>query len=75
MLVTAAKLIGAGAATIGLSGAGVGIGTVFGALVLGTARNPNEKDELFRSAILGFALVEAIALLAMMIVLLILFTF
>ena len=71
MLVTAAKLIGAGAATIGLSGAGVGIGSVFGALILGVARNPNEKDELFRYALLGFA----IALLAMMIVLLILFTF
>ena len=75
MLVTAAKLIGAGAATIGLSGAGVGIGSVFGALILGVARNPNEKDELFRYALLGFALVEAIALLAMMVVLLILFTF
>jgi F-type H+-transporting ATPase subunit c len=33
MLLTA-KYIGAGLATIGLAGAGVGIGTVFGALVL-----------------------------------------
>jgi len=29
MLLTAAKLIGAGLATIGLAGAGVGIGNVF----------------------------------------------
>lgn len=73
MLVQAAKLLGAGLATIGLAGAGVGIGTVFGALVLGTARNPSLKDELFRIAILGFALTEAIALFALMMAFLILF--
>ena len=60
-------------ATIGLAGAGVGIGTVFGALVLGIARNPSLKDELFKMAILGFALTEAIALFALMIVFLLLF--
>ena len=75
MLLTAAKLIGAGLATIGLAGAGVGIGTVFGALVLGSARNPSIKEELFRIAILGFALTEAIALFALIIAFLILFAF
>ena len=39
-IITAAKVHGAGAATIGLAGAGVGIGTVFGALINGVARNP-----------------------------------
>jgi len=62
MLLQAAKYIGAGLATIGLAGAGVGIGTVFGALILGISRNPSLKDELFKMAILGFALTEAIAL-------------
>lgn len=75
MIVQAAKLIGAGAATIGLTGAGIGIGTVFGALVIGLSRNPSLKQELFRVAILGFALTEAIALFALMIAFLILFTF
>jgi F-type H+-transporting ATPase subunit c len=74
-MLLAAKLIGAGLATIGLAGAGVGIGTVFGALVLGTARNPSIKEELFRIAILGFALTEAIALFALIIAFLILFAF
>ena len=73
MLLQAAKFIGAGLAAIGLAGAGVGIGTVFGALVLGTSRNPSLKDELFRLAILGFALTEAIALFALMMAFLILF--
>ena len=74
-MLVAAKLIGAGLATIGLAGAGVGIGTVFGALVLGSARNPSIKEELFRIAILGFALTEAIALFALIIAFLILFAF
>jgi len=74
-MVVAAKLIGAGLATIGLAGAGAGIGNVFGSLVIAVSRNPNEKDELFRFAILGFALTEAIALFALMMAFLILFTF
>jgi len=75
MIVQAAKLIGAGAATIGLAGSGAGIGTVFGALIIGTSRNPSLRDELFRTCILGFALTEAMALFALMMAFLILFTF
>jgi F-type H+-transporting ATPase subunit c len=73
MLLQAAKQIGAGLATSGLAGAGVGVGVVFASLVIGTSRNPNLKDELFKMAILGFALTEAIALFALMIAFLILF--
>ena len=73
MLLQAAKFVGAGLATIGLAGAGVGIGTVFGALVIGISRNPSLKDELFKLAILGFALTEAIALFSLMMAFLILF--
>jgi len=67
------KLIGAGLATIGLVGSGVGVGVVFGALLLSTARNPGLRAELFRLAILGFALTEAVGLLALMMAFLILF--
>jgi F-type H+-transporting ATPase subunit c len=73
MSIQAAKYIGAGLDTIGLAGAGVGIGTVFSALILGISRNPSLKDELFKMAILGFALTEAIALFALMVVFLLLF--
>lgn len=74
MLLQAAKQIGAGLATSGLAGAGVGVGVVFASLVIGTSRNPNLKDELFKIAILGFALTEAIALFALMFAFLILFS-
>jgi F-type H+-transporting ATPase subunit c len=73
MLLQAAKCVGAGLATIGLAGAGIGIGTVFGALVLGISRNPSLTNELFKMAILGFALTEAIALFALMMAFFILF--
>ena len=56
-----------------LAGAGVGIGLIFASLIRSIARNPNLKNELFRAAILGFALTEAIALFALMISFLILF--
>ncbi len=74
-MLEAAKLIGAGSATIGVAGTGVGIGVVFGSLILGYARNPSLKQQLFTYAILGFALSEAIALFALMIAFLILFVF
>ena len=67
------KLIGAGLATIGLVGAGAGVGIVFGSLIQGIARNPQQEAKLFRFAILGFALTEAVGLLALMMVFLILF--
>lgn len=70
-----AKLIGAGAATMGLAGAGVGIGTVFGAFIRGMSRNPSREAKLFKYCIMGFALTEAIALFALMMAFLILFTF
>uniref|UniRef100_A0A914QSW1 ATPase protein 9 n=1 Tax=Panagrolaimus davidi TaxID=227884 RepID=A0A914QSW1_9BILA len=58
---SAAKYIGAGAATVGVAGSGAGIGNVFGALVIGYARNPGLK-QLFSYAILVFALSEAMGL-------------
>ena len=73
MIVLAAQKIGAGLATFGLTGAGLGIGVIFGSLIFGIARNPSLKDELFKMAILGFALTEAIALFALMFGFLILF--
>ena len=61
-MIQAAKIIGTGLATTGLIGAGVGIGVVFGALILGVARNPSLRGQLFSYAILGFAFAEATGL-------------
>lgn len=64
-MLKAAKLIGAGLATIGLAGAAVGIGLIFAGLIQGTSRNPSLRDVLFNQAILGFALTEALGLFAL----------
>jgi len=72
---SAAKFIGAGAATVGCAGSGAGIGTVFGSLIIGYARNPSLKQQLFSYAILGFALSEAMGLFCLMMSFLLLFAF
>ena len=73
MLNDAARLVGAGLATISLAGAGVGVGLVFGSFIMSLARNPSLLKILFTYAILGFALTEAIALFGLMMAFLILF--
>lgn len=74
-MLMAAKLIGAGLATIALAGAAVGVGLIFAALIQGTSRNPSLRKELFNTAILGFALTEALGLFALMMALMILYAF
>ena len=58
-MIQAAKIIGTGLATTGLIGARVGIGVVFGALILGVAINLSLIGQLFSYAILGFAFAVA----------------
>jgi F-type H+-transporting ATPase subunit c len=74
MLLQSAKAIAAGIAVSAISGAGVGIGTVFGALINAVSRNPGLTNQLFSYAILGFALTEAIALFGLMMSFLLLFS-
>ena len=71
----AAKLVGAGLATIALAGAAIGVGLIFAALINGTSRNPSLKSELFNQAILGFALTAALGLFALMMALIFLYAF
>ena len=60
-------------ASIGAAGRGAGIGLVFGNLIIGYARNPSLKQQLFTDAILGFAISEAMGLFCLMMAFLILF--
>jgi F-type H+-transporting ATPase subunit c len=75
MEIEAAKLIGAGLAVVGLGGVGAGIGNIFASLISAIARNPAVESKVFPRALLGFALVEAVALYALVIALVILFVF
>jgi F-type H+-transporting ATPase subunit c len=73
MLLKAGQLIGAGAASVSLGSVGTGIGVVFSGLIIGTSRNPGLQKQLFQTAMLGFALTEAMALFAVMMAFLLLY--
>ena len=70
----AAKMIGAGLATIALLGVGLALGNLFSSLISAIARNPSAKNDLMPVGLLGFALTESIALLAFIVAMLILFS-
>ena len=74
MEIEAAKMLGAGIAVIALMGVGIGIGNIFSSLITSIARNPAAREQVFGIGILGFALTEAVALFALLIAFLILFT-
>lgn len=67
------RSIAAGIAVTSISGAGVGIGTIFSGLIQAVAYAPEQEEKLFFYALLGFALTEAIALFGLMVTFLVLF--
>ena len=72
-MIQLAKIKGKDIAITGLICDGVGIGVVFGCLIIGVSRNPSLKNQLFSYSILGFAFSEATALFALMMALLLLY--
>jgi F-type H+-transporting ATPase subunit c len=69
----AAKLIGAGIACIGMGGAGVGVGIIFGNYLSGALRNPAAAASQFTNLIFGFAVTEALGIFSLLVALLLLF--
>jgi len=61
-------------ATIGVTGAGVGLGVLFGFFIASLGRNPFLEDNLLKYLFLGLALTEAMGLLALMMAFLILYS-
>mgnify|MGYP000968117766 CR=1 FL=1 len=73
MELEAAKMIGAGLATLGMIGAGVGVGNVWSNYFTAIARNPAAKEEIGANIWIGFAVTEAIAIYSLVVALLVLF--
>ena len=69
----AAKLIGAGIACIGMGGAGVGVGTIFGQYLAASIRNPSAAQGQFGNLIFGFAVTEALGIFSLVIAFLLLY--
>jgi F-type H+-transporting ATPase subunit c len=70
----AAKFIGAGLATLGMIGAGLGVGNIFGNFLEGALRNPTAAGSQIGNLFVGAALVEALGILAFVLGILILFS-
>ena len=73
MELEAAKVIGAGLASIALIGAGIGIGIIFGNYLAGALRNPGAAAGQFGNLMMGFALCEFTGLIGVGIAFLILY--
>ena len=70
----AAKYIGAGIACIGMGGAGVGVGAIFGHyLAADGLRSAAAAQAQFGNLIFGFAVTEALGIFSLLIALLLLF--
>ena len=59
--------IGMGLAAAGMAGAALGIGMIFSKMIEAVARQPEAEPTLAKCAWIGFALVETIALYALVI--------
>ena len=69
----AAKFIGAGIAAIGMAGAAIGVGNIFGSFLSGALRNPSAAGAQIGNLFVGAALAEALGILAFVLGLLIYF--
>ncbi len=69
----AARYIGAGLATLGMIGAALGVGTIFGNFLNGALRNPTAAGSQVGNLFVGAALAEALGILAFVLGILILF--
>ncbi len=70
---TAAAYIGAGLACLGMLGAAIGVGIIFGNFLQGAMRNPSAAPGQFTNLLIGFALAEATGLFGLLIALIILY--
>lgn len=69
----AAKFIGAGLACLGMLGAAIGVGNIFGSFLEGAMRNPSAAQGQFGTLIFGFAVTEALGIFSLLIAILLLF--
>ena len=70
---TAAAYIGAGLACLGMLGAAIGVGIIFGNFLQGAMRNPSAAPGQFGNLIFGFAVTEALGIFSLLIAILLLF--
>lgn len=58
------KYLGVGLTALGMLGAAIGVGRIFGSLLEGIARNPSAQKQMMGPAFIGAAFAEFMGLLA-----------
>lgn len=71
---SAYKFLGAGLAMLGMIGAGIGLGLLFGNFFQGALRNPSAAKSQQTNLFIGMALTEALGIFSFVIALLVLFS-
>ena len=74
MELEAAKLIGAALALLPIAGVGIGLGMIFSSYNEAVGRNPISAEILEKKFLLTFALTEALAIFALVIAFMIMFS-
>ena len=67
------KYFGIGLATLGMLGAGIGVGNIFGNFLAGALRNPSAAPSQTANFFVGIAFAEALGIFSFLIALLLMF--
>jgi F-type H+-transporting ATPase subunit c len=67
------KFIAIGLMAFGMFGAALGVGNIFASLINAVARNPSVEKKVFKFAMIGAAMAEAMGLFALVIAFTLLF--
>jgi F-type H+-transporting ATPase subunit c len=67
------KYIAIGCMALGMVGASLGVANVFAALLNGIARNPEAKDKLTASALIGASMSEAMGVASLVVALILIY--
>merc|ERR550514_1819670 len=68
------SVLGCAIAMVAVGGCGVGTGQLFAALVVGIARNPSMKEDLFTYTLIGMGFLEFLAIVVILIAMLLLYS-
>ena len=69
----AAKYLAIAIATMPLAAVALALGRIFGEWISSVARNPGARDAVQQTGLLGFAITEAVALFALIVILIMMF--
>jgi len=61
------KVIGTALCIVPLTGCAIGLGIIFGNLLMGICRNPDAYEMAFGAALLGLAMIEVFAFLSIIV--------